>query len=56
MTAAQTLCLKTHLASAAAAAGLTALMFVAVAFPPASPAAAAGVTAKVATVGTESAS
>jgi len=56
VTAAQTLCLKTHLTSAAAAAVLTALMFVAVAFPPASPAPTAGVTAKVAAVSMESAS
>jgi hypothetical protein len=56
VTAVQTLCLKTHLTSAAAAAVLTALMFVAVAFPPATPARTAVLTAKVATVSIESAS
>lgn len=45
MTAASnTPCLTTHLTSAAAAAALTALMFVAVAFPPARPAQEAAVT------------
>jgi hypothetical protein len=55
VTAVQTLCLKTHLTSAAAAAVLTGLMFVAVAFPPAPPARTAVLTAKVAPVSMESA-
>jgi hypothetical protein len=56
VTALKTLCLKTHLTSATAAAALTALMFVAVAFPPAAPAAKALATAQVAAPGTGSAS
>jgi hypothetical protein len=56
VTALKTLCLKTHLSSAAAAAALTALMFVAMAFPPAAPAAHAGVAAQVEAVSTGSVS